>query len=104
MPVNAQIGFMQIAELQKELLQPAYAHSLIFVAWEHVKLYEFARKMLQDYGAIRRRCPTGQTAIMRRFTSFTSCDQAKDGAPRATLDIQNENLGNTLSDACPGPQ
>jgi hypothetical protein len=26
------------------------------------------------------------------------------GTPRATLDIQHEDLGNSLSDTCPGPQ
>ncbi len=50
MPVNTQIGFDRIDELQQELLQPVYAHSLIFVAWEHVKLHDFAVQLLQRYG------------------------------------------------------
>jgi hypothetical protein len=104
MPVNAQIGFMQIGELQKELLQPAYAHSLIFVAWEHVKLYEFARTMLHDYGGNPAQVPDWPNSDYETIYVFHITRSGKNGAPRATLDIQQENLGSTLSDACPGPQ
>ena len=54
MPVNTQIGYDRIDELQQALLEPAYAHSLIFVAWEHIKLFEFAQQMLQSYGTGQR--------------------------------------------------
>ena len=77
MPVNTQIGFLQIAELQQALLQPAYAHSLIFVAWEHIKLYEFAKQMLQSYGTTLRSCLNGQTMIMKRSMSSTSLGPAR---------------------------
>jgi hypothetical protein len=50
MPVNAQIGFDRIDLLQPALLQPAYAQSLIFVAWEHEKLRDFAVQTLKSYG------------------------------------------------------
>src|SRR5208337_4827773 len=50
MPVNTDIGYNQIAKLQHELLQTSHAHSVIFVAWEHFYLHEFAKQMLESYG------------------------------------------------------
>jgi hypothetical protein len=104
MPVNAQIGYLHIAELQKELLQPAYAHSLIFVAWEHIKLYEFAKQMLQSYGTNPAQVPDWPNSDYETIYIFHITRSAKNGAPRATLEIQKEDLGNTLQDSCPGPQ
>ena len=104
MPVNAQIGYDQIAELQKELLQPAYAHSLIFVAWEHIKLHDFAVDMLRRYGSGSTKVPDWPNSDYETIYVFHITRAGKDGAPRATLEIQKENLGSTLKDTCPGPQ
>jgi hypothetical protein len=104
MPVNAQIGYLHIAELQKELLQPAYAHSLIFVAWEHIKLYEFAKQMLQSYGTNPAQVPDWPNSDYETIYIFHIARSGENGAPRATLEIQKEDLGPTLQDSCPGPQ
>jgi hypothetical protein len=104
LPVNTQIGYTQIADLQRELLQPVYAHSLIFVAWEHIKLYEFARQMLQSYGANPAQLPEWPNSDYETIYVFHITRSGKNGVPQATLEIQNENLGSTLKDACPGPQ
>ncbi len=103
MPINAQIGFDQIAELQKALLQPAYAHSLIFVAWEHIKLYEFAKQMLKSYGTNAAQVPDWPNSDYETIYIFHVTRSGKNGAPQATLEIQKENLENTLKDTCPGP-
>jgi hypothetical protein len=102
MPVNTQIGFLDIAGLEKELLQPAYAHSLIFVAWEHIKLYDFAKQMLQSYGNAATPLPEWPNSDYDTIYVFHIV-RSGAGAPRATLDIQHEGLTN-LSDTCPGPQ
>jgi hypothetical protein len=104
MPVNTQIGFQQIDELQKELLQPAYAHSLIFVAWEHIKLYDFAQQMLKDYGTTPRPLQEWLNSDYDTIYVFHITRSGPNGAPQATLDIQHEELDKTLSDTCPGPQ
>jgi len=104
MPVNAQIGYTHIAELQKELLQPAYAHSLIFVAWEHLMLKQFAERVLQSYGTGAAQVPDWPNSDYETIYVFHIARTGKDGVPRATLEIQQENLGSTLSDTCPGPQ
>jgi hypothetical protein len=103
MPVNTQIGSLQIAELQQALLQPAYEHSLIFVAWEHIKLYEFAKQMLQSYGTTPAQLPEWPNDDYETIYVFHITRSGQNGTPRATLEIQKEDLGKTLSDTCPGP-
>ena len=104
MPVNTQIGFLQIAELEQALLQPAYEHSLIFVAWEHLKLYDFAQQMLKSYGTTSMPLPEWPNSDYETIYIFHITRSGNAGTPRATLDIQHEDLGNSLSDTCPGPQ
>ena len=50
LPVNAKFGYDDIEGLQKELLSPAYKNSLIFVAWEHIKLNMMVKNMLKALG------------------------------------------------------
>ena len=104
MPVNTQIGYNQIAKLQHALLQPACAHSLIFVAWEHIKLYEFAKQMLQSYGTSPAELPDWPGSDYETIYVFHITRSGRDGAPRAALEIQQEDLGKSLKDTCPGPK
>jgi hypothetical protein len=103
MPVNTQIGYLQIDELQKALLQPAYAHSLIFVAWEHLKLHDFAQQLLKAYGTTPTPVPYWSNSDYETIYIFHITRSGPNGSPQATLETQQENLGNTLSDTCPGP-
>ena len=50
MPVNALIGFKNVGQLRKELLAPENANSVIYLAWEHAYLNEFAKRLLKAYG------------------------------------------------------
>jgi len=104
MPVNTDIGYTHIARLQQELLQPSYAHSLIFVAWEHFYLREFAKQMLESYGANDELVTDWPTSDYETIYVFHITRTGKNGATHATLEIQKEDLGETLKDTCPGPQ
>ncbi len=102
MPVNTQIGYDKVGALEKALLQPAYAHSLIFVVWEHDNMHLFAEQMLDKYGDGASKLadwPAGDYGTIYVF-HFTRA--ADGGKPHVTLEIQKENLGNTLKDTCPG--
>lgn len=101
MPVNTQIGFLQIDDLQKALLQPAYAHSLIFVAWEHLKLHDFAQQMLKAYGTTPTTVPDWPNSDYDTIYVFHITRSGANNTPHATLEIQQEGLTN-LSDTCPG--
>ncbi|HME58635.1 MAG TPA: histidine phosphatase family protein [Terracidiphilus sp.] len=104
MPVNTDIGYNQIARLQHELLQPSHAHSVIFVAWEHFYLHEFAKQMLESYGSNGAQAPDWPTSDYEMIYVFHVTRTGKNGSPHATLEIQREDLGETLKDTCPGPQ
>jgi len=104
LPVNTQIGSGQTAELEKALLQPAYARSLVFVAWEHYKLHELATQILHDYGSNAAQIPDWPKDDYETIYILHITRTGKNEAPHATFEIQNENLGNSLSDTCPGPQ
>jgi hypothetical protein len=99
MPVNAQIGFLDIAGLQKELTQPANAHALIFVAWEHLKLNQFAQQMVQSYGKDPSVVPDWPNDDYDRIYIF-KITQAR-GKPELTFTVDHEHLDGSLSDRCP---
>ncbi|WP_155637986.1 hypothetical protein [Burkholderia cepacia] len=48
MPVNTTFGFSQIDDLKKELLGSAYVNSLVFIAWEHIKLEAVVKNILDE--------------------------------------------------------
>jgi len=50
LPVNTQFGYKDIAGLEDKLRQPEYENAVVFVAWEHLYLDKFVRKMVQDLG------------------------------------------------------
>lgn len=104
MPVNTQIGFDQIGPLQQALLQPSFAHSLIFVAWEHDNLYRFARQILKIYGEGWAQLPPWPGWDYGTIYVFHVTRPENGGNPHVTLSIQQQNLGGKLSSACPGPR
>jgi hypothetical protein len=99
MPVNTQIGFNEIDKLQKELMQPAYANSVIFVAWEHIALYQFARQMLLSNGKDPSVVPDWPNSDYDTIYIFRIL--RPNGMPQVTLTIAKEMLDNSLSDSCP---
>ena len=99
MPVNAQIGLTDIAELQKELTQPANAHALIFVAWEHSKLNQFAKQMVKSYGKDPSVVPDWPNDDYDRIYVF-KITQGR-GKPELTFTVDHEHLDGSLSDHCP---
>ncbi len=101
MPVNTQIGFDQIGQLQQALLQPVYAHSLIFVAWEHDHLYRFAQETLQSYGEGAALLPPWPGWDYGTIYVFHVTRLENGGKPHVTLNIQQENLGGILTNTCP---
>lgn len=99
MPVNAQIGFTDIAKLQSELTAPANANALIFVAWEHLMLNEFARQMLRSYGKDPSAVPDWPNDDYDRIYIFKI--EPNQGKPALTFQVEYEHLNGSLRNACP---
>ena len=99
-PVNAQIGYTQIDQLQKDLTQPAYANARVFVAWEHGYLREFAMRFLKSYGGDVSAVPPWPAADFDSIYVFQFTRH--DGKPHLDFRIDHENLDGSLSDTCPG--
>jgi hypothetical protein len=47
MPVNTQYGYTDITDLEKELLDAKYSNDVVFVVWEHKKLYEMVVDLVE---------------------------------------------------------
>ena len=101
MPVNAQIGFKKIGDLEKALLQPSYAHALVFVAWEHKLMRDFAARLLDTYGTGAADLPAWHNSDYETIYVFHVTRPDNGGKPRVTLDIQKEGLTGALKDTCP---
>jgi hypothetical protein len=101
MPVNVQIGFTDIAKLQSELTAPANAKALVFVAWEHLKLNQFAQQMLQSYGKDPSVVPDWPNDDYDRIYVFKVGQN--QGKRELTFSVEHEGLNGSLSDTCPSP-
>ena len=95
LPVNAQIGFPDIARLQAAVTAPQYANSTIFVAWEHKYAYDFARQMLHTYRLDRAQVPFWPQDDFETVYVF----RIRNGA--MAFSVEKEGLSSSLSDTCP---
>ena len=100
MPVNALIGFKNVGQLRKELLAPENANSVIYLAWEHVYLNEFAKELLKAYGKDPSVVPDWPNDEYDRIYIFkiTKVGEKKD----LTFSVEQQGLTDSLSDKCPG--
>jgi hypothetical protein len=72
------------------------------VAWEHVKARDFANQMMAAYGVSAMVAPEWLNSDYETIYVFHITRTGKDGAPQATLEIQQEGLESSLKDNCPG--
>ena len=100
MPVNALIGFKNVGQLKKELLASENANSVIYLAWEHAYLNQFAKRMLKTYGKDPSLVPDWPNDEYDRIYIFriTNIDKKKE----LTFSVEQQGLNDSLSDKCPG--
>lgn len=103
LPVNAQIGFPDIAALQRAVTAPAYANGTVFIAWEHRYAYDFARLMLQSYGLDRAQVPAWPSDDFETMYVFRITRAAGGASPTMTFAVEQEGLSASLGDTCPSP-
>jgi hypothetical protein len=102
MPVNAQIGYTALKQLENELVKPEYAHGVVVVSWEHIKAWEMTEDILAAFGqdvtqAARWKDSDYDMIYVFHFTS------GPDGKRKLQFRIDQQNL-NKLPTTCPGAQ
>jgi hypothetical protein len=100
MPVNALIGFKNVGQLRKELLAPENANSTAYLAWEHVYLNQFAKRLLKAYGKDPSLVPDWPNDDYDRIYVFQIKDIGKK--KELTFSVEQQGLTDSLSDKCPG--
>jgi hypothetical protein len=100
MPLNALIGFKNVGQLRKELLAPENANSVIYLAWEHAYLNQFAKRLLKAYGKDPSLVPDWPNDEYDRIYIFQlkGVGKKKD----LTFRVEHQGLTDSLSDKCPG--
>jgi hypothetical protein len=99
MPVNALIGFKNVGQLRKEVLAPENTNSVIYLAWEHVYLNQFAKKLLKAYGKDPSIVPDWPDGEYDRIYVFRITEV--DGKKDLTFSVEQQGLTDSLSDKCP---
>ena len=98
LPVNTEFGYQEIQGLESELAKPEYQNAVVFVAWEHGLLDDFAKNVVKDNGGDVTQVPAWpgkdyDTIFVFKITN----DQ---GQKSFSFTIDHEGLNN-LSDEYP---
>src|ERR1700744_5535645 len=99
LPVNALIGFKNVGQLRKEILAAENANSVIYLAWEHTYLNEFAKRLLKAYGKDPSLVPDWPNEEYDRIYVFRI--KEVDGKKDLTFSVEQQGLTKSLSDKCP---
>jgi hypothetical protein len=103
LPVNTQLGFREIGDLQRAVTAPEYANSTIFISWEHKYAYDFARQMLRSYGLDPSQVGGWPSDDFETLYVFHIARAAGASSPAMTFSVQQEGLEGSLSGICPTP-
>ena len=101
LPIDARFGYDETAALSEELLSPARQGSLVFVAWEHVKLEQMVRAMVERMGGDAKAVPRWPSAdfdsiyVVRIIT--------EGGVRRVIFQVDHEGLDG-MSTESPEPK
>lgn len=103
LPVNTQLSYKDIADLQTAVTAPAYAHSTIFIAWEHAYAHAFAQQILSFYGEDPSAVPPWLGSDFETIYVFhiTPEPTGSTGAGKLTFQVEQEGLGQWLTNTCP---
>ena len=100
MPLNALIGSKNVGQLRRELLAKENANSVIYLAWEHAYLNQFAKQLLKAYGKDPSLVPDWPNEEYDRIYVFRIKGVRKD--KDLTFSVEQQGLTDSLSDKCPG--
>lgn len=94
-PVNTQLPYNDPGLLADTLLEPQYHDATIYVAWEHLRIVEFAEILVKRFGSAAKvpEWDNGNYDTVFVFTIDWSARSLK-------FDVRSENLG-PLAETCP---
>jgi hypothetical protein len=98
LPVNTQLGYADITGLEAALTQPALAHGVVLVAWEHHQIEDLARHLATRFGADPAAVPVWKNADYDSLYVIHLSDDG--GARKMSFQVAKQGL-NDLPDACP---
>lgn len=100
LPINTSFGFDDIEGLQQELLAPKYQNALTLVAWEHKKLEDMVKALLQRLGADASAVPRWRG---RDFDSiYVVRIERREGRASAGFTLERQQLDGQAA-SCPAP-
>jgi hypothetical protein len=99
MPVNTKVGYRSTKTLKAELTARSNRSKLIFVAWEHAELNDFAKLMMRSYGKSASAVPRWDDDDYDRIYIFKITENK--GKASLTFQVDQEGLNNALKDSCP---
>lgn len=99
LPVNAEIGYRNISALKAAVTAPEYQHDLVFIAWEHGMLNQFAKEMLTSYGLNPDEVPPWPESDFDRIYIFRI--QRVGEQPKLTFKVERQGLTKKLANTCP---
>ncbi len=99
MPVNTKVGYNKVKTLRTELTSRSNRSKLIFVAWEHAELNDFAKLMLKSFGQDPSAVPKWPDDDYDRIYIFKITEI--HGKPSLMFQVDHEGLNNSLIETCP---
>lgn len=99
MPVNTKVGYNKIKTLKTELTSRSNRSKLIFVAWEHAELNDFAKLMLRSFGQDPSAVPKWPDDDYDRIYIFKITET--HGKQGLTFQVDQEGLNNSIKETCP---
>ena len=100
LPVDTAYGFAQIDALGEALVKREHRGKLIVTAWEHHKIEELVRKLINRYGDRQQQVPAWQSDDFDSIYVVKLEWNAQGGAPLATFALDREGLNGRAQD-CP---
>lgn len=99
LPVDAEIGYRNIQDLQKQLMQSRYWNATVYICWEHQMLENFTRSMIKSFGGNAQIVPVWKGSNFDTIYVLRII-RTKDSA-KLKFDIAQEGLTGSLPASCP---
>ncbi len=99
LPVDAEIGYRNINDLQKQLMQPQYWNATVYICWEHQMLETFTRDLIRSFRGNVKIVPAWKGSNFDRIYVLRII--RRKNVATLQFQIAQEDLTGYLSASCP---